>query len=93
MSTLIMFHGLECPHCKRMMPIVDKLEKEKGIVFERLEVWHNEQNADKMRSMRNIIEPKCGGQLRTPTFLNSETNDVLCGEIEYETLKEWTSKS
>ncbi|MFC2157263.1 thioredoxin family protein [Acidobacteriota bacterium] len=93
MSTLIMFHGLECPHCKRMMPIVDKLEKEDGIAFEKLEVWHNDQNADKMRSMRDIIEPKCGGQLRTPTFLNSETNDVLCGEIEYETLKEWASKS
>lgn len=92
MSNLIMFHGSECPHCLRMMPLVDKLEKEEGITFEKLEIWHNEENADKMRSLRDIIAPKCGGQLRTPTFLNPETNDVMCGEVEYDALKEWASK-
>lgn len=25
MAKLIMFHGRECPHCKNMMPLVDKL--------------------------------------------------------------------
>lgn len=91
MSKIIMFHGQECPHCKRMMPLVDRLEEEEGIAMERLEIWHNEQNADKMRSLRDIIEPECGGQLRTPTFLNTETNGVLCGEVEYDKLKEWAS--
>lgn len=86
-----MFHGKECPHCKNMMPFVDKLEKEEGIKLERLEVWHDEKNADLMRSYRDIIAPKCGGQLRTPTFFNTETNDVLCGEVEYEKLKEWAT--
>ena len=27
-SKLIMFHGRECPHCKDMMPLVERLEKE-----------------------------------------------------------------
>lgn len=51
-----------------------------------------EKNADLMRSYRPVIAPKCGGQLRTPTFFNTETNDVLCGEVEYEKLKEWALK-
>jgi hypothetical protein len=45
-----------------------------------------------MRSYGDIIKPKCGGQLRTPTFLNTETDDVICGEVEYEKLKEWALK-
>ena len=92
MSKLIMFHARECPHCKRMMPYVDKLEKETGVKFERLEIWHNEENADLMRSYRDIIAPKCGGQLKTPTFLNTETKDAFCGEVEYEKLKNWALK-
>lgn len=92
MKNLIMFWARECPHCKHMMPLVDRLKKEEGIAFERLEIWHNEENADLMRSYRDIIAPKCRGQLRTPTFLNKETKDVLCGEVEYETLREWSSK-
>lgn len=92
MNKLIMFHGRECPHCKRMMPVVEKMEKETGITLEKLEVWHNEKNADLMRSHREIITSKCGGQLRVPTFINTDTNDVMCGEIEYEKLKEWAMK-
>ena len=92
MNEQIMFWARECPHCQKMMPLVDKLEKETGIKLERLEIWHNEKNADLMRSYKSIIAPKCGGQLRTPTFMNTETNDIICGEVEYEKLKEWASK-
>jgi len=92
MSKLIMFHGKECPHCHTMMPLVDKLEKEEGIALTKKEVWHNEKNADLMRSYRDIIAPKCGGQLRTPTFMNTETNDIICGEVAYEKLKDWATR-
>ena len=92
MNKLIMFWARECPHCKNMLPFVDKLEKETGVKLERLEIWHNEENANLMRSYRKIIEPECGGQLRTPTFLNAETKNVICGEVEYEKLKNWALK-
>ncbi len=92
MSRLIMFHGRECPHCKKMMSLVDKLIEEKGIDIEKLEVWHNEKNADKMRSYRDIITSQCGGQLRVPAFLNTETEHALCGEFEYEKLVEWATE-
>ena len=89
MSRLIMFHARECPHCRVMMPLVDRLEKEDKISFEKLEVWHDEKNADLMRSYRSVIAPKCGGQLRTPTFFNPDTGAVLCGEVPFEKLKDW----
>lgn len=89
MKKFIMFHARECPHCRKMMPLVEKLEKEEGVSFEKLEVWHDEKNADLMRSYKDILAPKCGGQLRTPTFFNTETKAVACGEIPYETLKAW----
>jgi thiol-disulfide isomerase/thioredoxin len=91
MKKLMMFHGLECPHCRRMMPLVEKLEKETGVEVDKLEVWHNDKNADLMRSYKPVFSPKCGGQLRTPTFYNSESGEVICGEVEYDKLKAWAS--
>lgn len=89
MAKLIMFHGQECPHCKRMMPLVEKLEAETGIRFEKREIWHDEANADLMRSYRPIIASKCGGQLKVPTFLAPEAGDAVCGEMPYDKLKDW----
>lgn len=92
MADLIMFHGRECPHCKNMMPLVDRLEKETGVRFERREIWHDEANADLMRSHKAAIATKCGGQLKVPTFFNAETEDAICGEVVYEKLKDWALK-
>jgi len=92
MATLLMFHGRECPHCKKMMPIVDRLEQETGVRFEKREVWHDETNADLMRSNRAALSSKCGGQLRVPAFFNADTKDAVCGEMEYEKLKDWALK-
>ncbi|OGD12529.1 MAG: hypothetical protein A2Y86_04625 [Candidatus Aminicenantes bacterium RBG_13_62_12] len=93
MARLMMFHALECPHCRRMMPLVERLEKEEGLVIEKYEVWHDEKNADLMRSYRDVLAPKCGGQLRTPTFFRPETGEVMCGEVDYERLKAWALKN
>ncbi len=75
MKKFLMFHGLECPHCARMMPVIERLVKETGVEVEKLEVWHNEKNADLMRQYQPVIAPKCGGQLRTPTFFEPGTGD------------------
>jgi len=84
-----MFHGRECPHCHVMMPIVDELTENEGIEVEKLEVWHNEKNADKMRSLRSIIAPACGDGLGTPAFVDIKNKRAICGECSYEELKEW----
>jgi len=92
MPTLIMFHGRECPHCRAMMPLIDRLEAEEGIALEKHEVWHDEKNADLMRSYRSILDPRCEGQLRVPAFINAETQEAMCGEVDYGTLKAWAGK-
>ena len=45
MARLLMFHGRECPHCMKMMPLVEKLEQETGVRFDKHEIWHDEKNA------------------------------------------------
>jgi len=89
MAKLLMFHGRECPHCKKMIPLVEKLEQETPLRFEKLEIWHDEKNADLMRSYRDDLAQKCGQQLRVPTFFSPETKDALCGEVDYDKLKGW----
>lgn len=90
---LLMFYGRECPHCKKMLPLVEKLEQDTPVRFDKREVWHDEKNADLMRSYLEIIAPKCGHQLRVPTFLNTETKDAMCGEVDLEKLKDWAAKT
>jgi thiol-disulfide isomerase/thioredoxin len=89
---IIMFHGRECPHCHVMMPIVDALSKREGVEFEKLEVWHEPKNAEKMRELKDIIIPACGDGLGTPAFVNAKKTKAICGEISYEELKEWINQ-
>jgi len=74
------FYGKECPHCQSMKPIVEKLKNE-GIVVESLEVWHNDDNANKMREYDN---QHCGG---VPFYVNPDTKKWICGATTYEELK------
>jgi thiol-disulfide isomerase/thioredoxin len=83
---LLEFFGTECPHCSRMHPLVERLEKEKGVKVEKYEVWHNEENAKKMMEYDKCY---CGG---VPFFFNTETEEYICGEAPYEKLKNWASK-
>lgn len=80
---LLEFYGRECPHCKNMDPLIKKLEKEEGKKVERYEVWHNNGNAKKMEGYDN---GRCGG---VPFFVNTKTDEIICGEASYESLKAW----
>ena len=92
MKKIIMFHGRDCPHCHAMMPIVDRISKEGEFQFEKLEVWHDEKNAQKMRSFSKIIGNSCGGDLGVPAFVDEENKRAFCGENSYEELKKWLKK-
>lgn len=80
---LISFYGTECPHCERMRPLVEKLEKELGVTVDKKEVWHDEANA---REMETYDKDLCGG---VPFFFNTKNSKFLCGEANYEELKDW----
>ena len=83
MSNLLFFYGTECPHCERMQSLVEQLEKESSVKFEKYETWHNEENAKKMEEYDKNY---CGG---VPFFYNTDTNDWICGEVSYEKLMDW----
>jgi len=80
---LIEFYGTECEHCKRMAPLVEKLEKDLKIEITKLEVWHNQENAT---ILKKHDKDMCGG---VPFFINTKTNKFICGAATYEQLKKW----
>lgn len=82
-ENLIMFFGTECPHCHEMDPLVARLEKEKKVTVDRLEVWHNAENA---KLMKKYDKDFCGG---VPFFYNTKTNKWICGAADYKELKNW----
>lgn len=93
MREIIFFHGQDCPHCARMRPVVDKLEKELKIKIKRLEVWYNEKNADIMRKYSKIIaEASDDGTLGVPAFVDVKNNECLIGEQDEKDLKKWLTE-
>ncbi|TAL19477.1 hypothetical protein EPN90_03350 [Patescibacteria group bacterium] len=83
---LLEFYGRECPHCERMHPLVERLTKEEGVKVEKLEVWHDEANAQKMQE---YDRGNCGG---VPYFHNTKNKKFICGETGYEELKRWAKE-
>ena len=89
MREILFFHGADCPHCKRMRPIVAKIKDELKCKIIALEVWNNEENADKMREYADIISQAGNGDLGVPAFVDVKHNEAKCGEITEEELKKW----
>lgn len=82
-SHLLEFFGRECPHCRSMEPIVSRLQDEEGLEIEKIEVWHSEQNAQRMRQYDH---GRCGG---VPFFYNTRTEKWVCGVVPYPKLRDW----
>lgn len=76
---VIEFYGETCPHCMSMKPVLRDIEKDTGVKIEQLEVWNNASNLKKMEKYNDIIEMACGGYAGVPAFVNTETNQALCG--------------
>jgi len=85
---LIEFYGTECVHCKDMVPLTERLNKENGIKITRLEVWHNSENAKLLKEVDKDEQGNefCGG---VPFFYNEKTKKKICGNTSFEKLKTW----
>jgi len=84
---LLFFYGIECPHCEKMLPLVDRLEREERVNVEKLESWHNDENQRKLEEIPEQAE--CGG---VPFLYNTDSKKWICGEDTYENLKKWAGK-
>lgn len=81
---LFFYYGEECPHCHEMLPIVEKLIEE-GIKIEKLETWHNDGNAEKLKVADG---GNCGG---VPFFKNEESGEWICGATSEEMIRKWAA--
>lgn len=81
---LFFYFGDECPHCEKMKPVVESFEKETGLLVEKLEVWHNDENLQQLESISE--QKECGG---VPFLWNDQSRKSICGEASIEELKEW----
>src|SRR3989338_571467 len=77
---IVEFYCAECPYCQKMIPTVSQVEQETGITIQKIEVWHNDNNARLFNRLRAEIEAACGG-FGVPTFYNFDNGDVACGEM------------
>jgi hypothetical protein len=69
-----------------MVPLVERLEDEEKVKVAKLDVWHSEQNA---AMMKQYDKGYCGG---VPFFFNKKTGKWICGEADYEHLKQWATE-
>jgi len=83
MGDLLEFYGTECVECRKMEPLIERLEAENGAKVERFEVWHNYKNQE---LMMKYATGKC---MAAPFFYNKKTGDFICGSASYERLKTW----
>jgi thiol-disulfide isomerase/thioredoxin len=89
---LIWFYGRECPHCKALHPLVEKFCEETGTDIVKLEVWHDDKNAQLMRKYGDIIREACGGELGVPAFYNEKTSKAICGaRLTIDKIKNWAN--
>lgn len=73
---ILEFYGDTCPHCIEMKPLVTKVEKKLKVTFEKLEVWNDEANAEKLSKIDRGL---CGG---VPFFYNTESKHFICGACD-----------
>ena len=78
---LLEFYGDTCPHCITMKPMIAKVEKALGVIFEKFEVWDNADNAKKLEE---IDKGLCGG---VPFFYNTVSKHYICGSCDETALK------
>ncbi|HLC59351.1 MAG TPA: thioredoxin domain-containing protein [archaeon] len=83
MHDLVEFYGTECHFCNVMQPLLEKLHNEEGLKVQKVECWHNEDNA---RLFEETDQGRCGG---VPFFLNRKTGKWICGATNYEKFKAW----
>ena len=57
-TNIYLFYGRECPHCEALMEYLDELLQDKkyeNVNFEKYEVWHNKENAEKLSEVGDIL--------------------------------------
>lgn len=89
MKKIIEFYGGTCPDCSVIAPVVQKLEEEGKVSFEKLEVWNNKENKNRMEDLKPLFDKECGGNFAVPSFYDKEKGRMLCEPTSYDELYNW----
>lgn len=80
-SDLLAFYRTKCVHCKKMEPLIERLEIETNLKVQRLRSGTTKLMHNSCESMtRDFVEEH-------PFFYNKKTGERLCGIKDYEILK------
>ncbi len=82
-STLYYFHSTGCAFCKRVDPIVEKLNDE-GYDILRLDLSEKDNDGLK-REIENKYDLRCG----TPFLVDGSNGNYICGATPEENIKKW----
>tara|TARA_R100001126_G_scaffold51898_1_gene29328 strand:- start:173 stop:733 length:561 start_codon:yes stop_codon:yes gene_type:complete len=85
-STLYYFHSVGCVFCKKIDPIVEKLNSE-GYNILRLDLSEKD-NQGLQKEIENKYDLKCG---LTPLFVDGSNGNSICGQQQAteENIKKW----
>ena len=82
-STLYYFHSTGCAFCKRVDPVIEKLNSE-GYDILRLDESEKD-NQGLHREIENKYNLRCG----TPFLVDGSNGNYICGFRDEETIKKW----
>ena len=83
LSPLYFFYTEGCGWCKRVMPVIDELNKE-GHDILKLDLADND-NKEVQKELKEKYKAQCG----TPWFINADTGHQICGFREKDILLKW----
>ena len=83
------FYGRECPDCLAIIPAVKRLIAEDGVEITKREVWHDEENQQRMKGIEELYKKHCEGNFVVPSFYDAEKERLLCDPKVYEYLRDW----
>lgn len=82
---LLGFGASWCNPCRRMEPLIEKLEKEEGLRLERYDV-STSTGAAEMDRWKERLGSSCAG---IPFYVNTRSSGTICGAVEYIEFRNW----
>ncbi len=88
---IYLFHGQECPHCEEERQFLDSyLKKHPNIHLYSYEVWHNDENQEKLNGVKKLLDDKSPyipylvvGNNVIVGFVEDYTDEVIVNTINY----------
>ena len=89
---IIEFCGDGCPFCLLIHPAIDRIARDEGVKFRRIEVWVNRENRVYFEAIEDLLSEFNRGRYTVPTFFDQSKpreKQLLVNPRNYEVLRAW----